>query len=91
MPGWTNSGSTPRRRARRTVYTRHDNVIGNWDGTSYVKRAVEGMKNVYGAVFGIRSGGGKPVIYFGGDYVDKEGQPPGGIMASNDGGRPGGP
>ena len=72
--------------ARRTIYTRRYNIIGTWDGASYVKRAVEGVKNVYGAVFGTRSGGGKPVLYVAGDYTEKDGQPQGGIVASEDGG-----
>jgi photosystem II stability/assembly factor-like uncharacterized protein len=74
-------------RAKRTVYTRRDTVIGAWDGVRFVKRKVEGVNEIYGAAFGIRAdGGGKPVLYVAGDYTQKDGRPVGGVMASKDGG-----
>jgi photosystem II stability/assembly factor-like uncharacterized protein len=73
-------------RGNRTVYVRHGNTIGTWDGVTYVKRVIDGVTNVAGAAFGVRSGGGKPVLYVAGDYTEKDGQLQGGVMASEDGG-----
>jgi photosystem II stability/assembly factor-like uncharacterized protein len=75
-------------REKRTIYTRRSTIIGVWDGVTYVKRPVEGLGEVYGAAFGIRSGGGKPVIYIACDYLRKDNQlKGGGILASDDGGQ----
>lgn len=80
---WIDPTSRP---GKRTVYLHHDNVIATWDGASYVKRAVEGVNTVYGVAFGTRSGGGKPVMYAACEYVEKDGQVRGGLMASENGG-----
>lgn len=74
-------------RGNRTIYGRQVNVIKTWDGAATAKRPIEGVSDVYGAAFGIPSGGGKPVMYIASDYVRKDGQRKGGILASNDGGR----
>jgi hypothetical protein len=82
---WIDPTSPPK---KRTIYTRHDKLIGTWDGSKYVKRAIPGVAGAYGGAFGIRSGGGKPVIYVISDYVIQgDEQHGGGIMASDDGGQ----
>jgi photosystem II stability/assembly factor-like uncharacterized protein len=75
-------------REKRVVYTRHGNLIGTWDGSKHVKRAIPGVAGVAGATFGIPSSGGKPLIYISTDYVVTGGQAQtGGVMASDDGGQ----
>jgi photosystem II stability/assembly factor-like uncharacterized protein len=76
-------------RGKRTIYTRRNNLIGTWDGSKYVKRAIEGgVGDVNGGAFGTPSAGGKPVLYVASDYVIKDGeQKGGGIMATDDGGQ----
>jgi photosystem II stability/assembly factor-like uncharacterized protein len=74
-------------RERRAFYTRRYNMIGFWNGVTYLKRPVEGLGDVHGVAFGARSGGRKPVIYIATDYLRKEDQlKGGGILASDDGG-----
>ena len=73
-------------RERRVVYTHTSNVIGTWDGVTYIKRPIPGVGDVYGVAFGTRSGGGKPVLYATADYANKGGHLYGGVMASDDGG-----
>jgi photosystem II stability/assembly factor-like uncharacterized protein len=80
---WVNPTSP---RERRTIYTRHGNLIGTWDGATYVTRAIPDITEVNWATFGIS--GGKPVIYVASGYTVQDGsRKGGGILASNDGGQ----
>ena len=80
---WVDSTSP---RGKRTLYLHYHTMFATWDGISYVKRIVEGVNTVYATAFGTRSDGGRPVLYAACDYTEKNGQPWGGVMSSEDGG-----